>query len=292
MADSTFGLLSQYGLDLGSEADVRTQLRNKRIQDAMTMVAPPQQGVSGRTMDPGNQQQSFGRLGATLGNALGEKFGQRAADPNERYGAIPPEIANRLKTVEGTKKEFETWKAQNPEAKQADLADKYQEALIKNAFANDLPDVGISALRELQDRRLGQQKKEAELEKIGYENRMSKETIDGSIAAENIKNGKAGLMEVYPVNSRDPNTSYMGHYDPKTRTLTTGDGQVLPEHMWKVTRPDWDPVRTAAAHARASGAGKLTPSEGKYIRDKFEATIGMHRKVINVFKLLLVNKET
>jgi hypothetical protein len=128
--DTGYGLLSQYGLDLGDEQNVRTALRNKRIQQAMEMN-PNSRG------DP--RGEAFSRLGASIGNALGQKFG----GPNY---SMPPEIQARLNTVKDLKTSYGEWEKANPEVRASERAEKYQEMLAEAAFKNGLPDIAVDAI--------------------------------------------------------------------------------------------------------------------------------------------------
>jgi hypothetical protein len=115
--DTGYGLLSQYGLDLGEERDVRTALRNQRIEQA-TKMNPVNYG------DP--RGEAFGRLGASVGNAVGERLGGGQQ--------IPQEIQSRLNTVSSTKKAYADWERDNPDSKVPDRMEKYQEILADSAF--------------------------------------------------------------------------------------------------------------------------------------------------------------
>jgi hypothetical protein len=281
VADNTFGLLSQYGLDLGSEADIRTQLRNKRIQDAMQMVAPPAMGVNGRTLDPGNQQQSMGRFGAALGNAFGEKFRQ----PQTGYGDIPPEIQNRLNTTKQSKELFHKWQMDNPTAKMEDRHEKFQEIMAETAFKNDLPEVGIGVLRELQDRRLSRKKQEGELEKLGYENKFNRETTDARIAQEMYKAGKEGIVQFYEIGSDDPNQGSTGRLSADG-TITTKDGRVLGMGDFTLDRPQWHPKHYVTGGGGGGGGQDLTPTAEEKLRGELSSAMTMNDGLVGVLDLV------
>lgn len=279
-SDSGFGLLSDFGLDLGSEKDVRSALRNKRIGDAMQFVSP----------DQGNERpgtaQGFGMLGAAVGNAVGEKFGQKPELEEDKYGGLPVEIQSRLKTVDGTKKSFEVWQRQNPDAKQQDIQYKYQEILAEQAFANDLPDVGIPILRQLQDRRAAVQKRDAELEKLGYENTFDKETMQARINYEKFRSNKEGVIQFYPRNSTNPNEGLTGYYDGKGNVITEEDGQpkVYTSSQYTLDRPQWYPDYGGGS---GGGAGKnMTPTEKGQVRALMYHAMDMNDARVAVLDLI------
>jgi hypothetical protein len=280
--DNTFGLLSQYGLDLGTEQDVRTQLRDQRIRGAMSMVAPAPTRANGGGLN--TQQQAFGHLGAAVGNAFGEKFRQERT----RYGDIPPEIQNRLNTTEQSKDLYARWEASNPTAKAADRMEKYQEIIAETAFKNDLPEVGIGVLRELQDRRLSRQQQEAELEKIGYENKFDRETMDSRVALEMYKAGKEGIVQFYEPGSANPNTGSTGRLGADG-TITTKDGRVLGMGDFTLDRPQWDPARYGGGGG-GGGGGRggqdLTPSAEEKLRVDFANAMTMNDGLVGVLDLV------
>lgn len=288
-SDSGFGLLSQYGLDLGSEKDVRSKLRQKRIADSMSLVTPNRvyggRDGGGQREDPINQ--GFGRLGAALGNAIGEKTGM--IDPQ-----LPPEIANRLETMKATKAEYKAWEDSNKDAPLAARTEKYQEILADAAFKNDLPDVGMGVLRELQDRRLAKNKKETELEKLGYERDEQRDTLKSKVYKSRVEAGKAGLVEFYVTGSRDPNSSMTGQYNPVDGSVTTvnpetGEQLVLKLGEWKLDRPDWAP-RSGGGSGGSGGSGgggqKVGAHEQRGVRDQYVASIGLQKDYLEVFDLL------
>lgn len=267
-----YGLLSQFGLDLGDETDVRTAYRNQRIQRA-TQMNPASWG------DP--RGQAFGQFGAATADALAERFG--------RGPQLPVEIQSKLNTVSETKRLYGDWEKGNPEAKAADRAEKYQEFLAEAAFKNGLPDVGVMALRELQDRRLAAETKQAELEKLGLQNTYDKDTLKARTYKTLIDSSQAGLVEAYAVGSEDPNASVTGMFNPEDGSLTIpgpdGKPQVLPMGTWKTTRPQWSPKHYMSS---GGGDGGALPNshEQREVRKEFAAATNLQRSYGDVFRLL------
>lgn len=282
--DSGFGLLSEFGLDLGTEDDVRSKLRQKRIQDAMSLTNEPTSGGLYTNYDPVGVNQSFAKLGATMAEGVAKRFG---GEP-----PIPPEIQSRLETVKATKNAFEEWAKANPDTSAQERMEKYQELIAENAFNNGLPEIGINALRELQDRRAMAEKRAKELEKLGYETEYDKATVKARIYKTKVESGQAGVIEFYEYGSRDPNAAMVGEYNPEDGSVATVDKDGKPKIYrmgeWKLTRPDWAP-RVAGGGGGGGGGGRgvgVSANEARYVRDQFAATIGLNRDYLEVFKLL------
>jgi hypothetical protein len=279
-SDSGFGLLSEFGLDLGSEKDVRSAMRQKRISDAMKFVTPDQGGER-----PGTAA-GFGMLGAAVGNAIGERFGQKPAAEEDKYAGMPVEIQSRLKTVDETKHAYEVWQRANPTAKQEEIQDKYQELLAERAFSNDLPDVGIGVLRQLQDRRTLTAKREAELEKLGYENKYDKETIQSRIALAKYQSNKEGVIQFYPRNSQSPNAGLTGHLDAQGNVTTIGDdGQpkTYTPSQYTLDRPQWYPNYGHGGSGGADGVGKV---EEAHVRKTLTAAMKLNTMYVSTLDLI------
>ena len=280
MRDTGFGLLSQYGLDLGTEEDVRSKLRAKRIEDAMSMAPVGGVGVNGRSLDPTGQGEAFARFGANVGNAFGEKFRPEASG----YGAIPPEIQGRLDTVKQTKDRYFAWEQANPTVPIEQRMEKYQEILAEAAFKNDLPEVGIGALRELTDRRDKRAKQAAEMEKLGYDNKFAKETLDSRIAQEMYRAGKEGTVQIYSRNGRNPNGGFSGHLNADgsvTSIDENGQPRVYQTGEYSFDRPSWDPARGGGG----DGAG-MTNTERGDIRRTLYTAMNLNDGMLGVLRLV------
>lgn len=276
MADSkNYGILSQYGLDLGAEDDVRSALRQKRIADAMRFVSPnATYGVGQNAQRTDSRNQSFGYLGAAIGNAIGEKF-----DP--KYADLPPEIASRLSTVKGTKEDYDKWLKAHPEASMDDRSSKYQRILAEKAFANDLPEVGIGLLRDIQDRTDMTDKRNLELAKLNYEVDTERQTHDSNIATTLAKNRKEGMVTIYPFGSSNPNTGMPG-YLRENGEVVTGKG-IVPPDQYTFDRPQRPPTTGGSGGGRTGG---ITPSEAGRMRDRVSAAMRFHRGVLEAMDIL------
>ena len=269
--NSGFGLLSEYGLDLGEESDVRSQLRQQRLSDSMKFVTP--------SRDP--RQASFGMLGAALGNALSEKYGGAPA--------IPPEIEARMKTTEEVKRNFENWRKQNPEATADEITDKYQEEIATSAMRNGLSDIGIQALTQLDGRRKAREKQALELEKLGMDNQFNRETFQARKTKELIEAGKAGVVQIYPIGTDNPNTGVAGVYNPADGSVTFTDANGKPQKVYggeyTLDRPQWDPRRYNQGGG-GGGGSEFLKSEERDLRRDVASLNSLNDSYTAVFDLL------
>jgi hypothetical protein len=276
-----FGLLSQYGLDLGEDTDVRSQLRQKRIADAASMFTAD---TSRRPLyDPQNVAPNFSKLGAAIGNAIGEK----RQDPN--FG-MPPEIAARLQTAKEVKEVYKSWESENPDATATDRTDYYQELIAKTAMKNGLSDIGIQALTTLEQTRKARQKQDAELEKLDLGNKFDRKTLDARIGAELFKSRKEGIVTVYPRGSNSPNEGITGYLDEQGNVITRGpDGQevVLTQDKYTFDRPQWDPAKFQARTGGHGGIKDMTPTERGMVRRSMVTAMNLndsYSKLLNLAK--------
>lgn len=155
--DSYLGILEQFGLQLPDEQKARQLAREQRIQQAMQMG-----GLTENQM--GNPLSgTFGRLGATVGSAIANRYGNPAPE-------LPPELQSRYELVRRTKDQFSQFeKTADPSVTPEQKEEAYQRLLIKNAFDVGLPDIGTQMIGAFKDQRLARQRRDKELEKLGYE---------------------------------------------------------------------------------------------------------------------------
>ena len=260
------GLLSQYGMDINPE-DLRAQ--NLAKNQALSLGLVNNMGLGG---DPAAQMAAQG--GALFASALGQR------------GYKPTDVENRkMATANAAQTQIEKWLSENTGASAQDRADKYQEFLATEAFRNGLPDIGAPILQKLEDERAAKRRRDMELEKLGYEVDYTKRTQEASVSQALIKAGKEGVVEFYPANSRDPNASQSGVFDPKTGSVVGADGKVYKPGQWKSDRPQWDPLRTVTARGATSKGDKIGTAEAADIRNGQRATDALMRKTLEVDNL-------
>jgi hypothetical protein len=222
-------------------------------------------------------------LGAALGNAVGEKFRQ----PKTGYGDIPPEIAARLNTVKATKDAYAKWEATNANAPYEQRAEKYQELLAESAFKSGAEDIGINVLRELQDRRISTAQKQAELEKLGYENKYDKQTLEARIAKALYESNKEGVVQFYLRGSQNPDSGRTGRLDANGNIASVDDEGKPVTHssgMYTFDRPQWHP----AMYGNGGGGGgqELSKAEEYAARRAVVNTMALTGQYADVLDLV------
>lgn len=216
------------------------------------------------------------RLGAVLGQALGERFGGAPA--------VDPEIEARLMTVRDSEAHMRRWRELNPTATPDATRKKYEEFVAQSAFRHGLPDIGTQALAAIDERRKKERVQELQLAKLEREDRFGRATEKGSLFAAMVKNKQAGLMEVYPVGSADPNSGMVGMFDPATESLRFADGSTAPVTAFTFQRPQ-DPARYADSGG-SSGGGLYSKNETARLRANFGATRNVQDNYLSLMSLM------
>ena len=164
--DSYLGILKQFGLELPDEQYARQLTREKRIADAMSMGGISEEATANPITG------TFGRLGATVGDALAKR-----SNPNA-VPSLPPELQQRYDLVNKAKTDFQSYRVDHPEATEEELEDAYQKILIRSAYTVGLPDMGTTMLGTFKQQRMARDAAKIELEKLGYERDVAKADVD------------------------------------------------------------------------------------------------------------------
>ena len=278
MADEN-SWMADMSADVPDEDKLRIALRQQRVAQSMQLV-PEADRAYGRY---DRLRYDTARIGAALGNAVSEKMG---GEP-----PIPDEMQNKIAAIRETKQNFEAW-AKDPSNKDADSnarAMQWQKYAVESAFKNNLPAIGIKALRDLQDRQDSLAKAAGEREKLGYENEYAKATLKARIYKTQFDAKKGGQVEVYPIGSTDPNVGQVGFLnfgDPEKPdgSVTLADGVELRPNAYTFDRPQRPPQ---ASSGRGDGGGVLiTPTGADKVRLQMLAAMKFNTGVVDTLHLL------
>lgn len=222
------GFMAALGMDVDPE-----QIRIEALKDA--------QQKSLGMIDQIGYKFASERAAATTGALLGSAL-------MNRKPRLTPEQQALYEGQEAVKQKMESWRKANPEATTAEVQDKYLETIANEAMSRGLTDIGFQSMSALEQQRKAREKQDLELAKLRRDERMGGALEKSTIAAELLKNGKEGMVTVYPVGSNNPNSSRTGWMD-ENGNVTFGDGEVLPAGSWTDQRP------MAPSQMRTKGSG-------------------------------------
>ena len=261
------GLLSQLGMgqtreQLAEEAFRRNQATNLALVGNMGYTNP------------------IDRSGGQLGGLLASAVGRRGWKPDAAQ-------ESKLRTAQEAQAEMEKWAAANPDVSDKDRASKYEEFLAAAAFRNGLPDVGSQLLQSIDARKAAIQKRDLELENLGIERDIKRDTKQAEISKKLIEAGKEGIVEFWAPGSNNPNSGKTGRFNPVDGSVTGPDGTVYKVGQWTSTRP-----QQIVQYGRGGGGGGdsalgINKSEAAEVRKTQRAAHSQMLKALAIDDLFL-----
>lgn len=225
------GMFSQFGMDFDPELEQR-QAQQQQLGNSLSLT----QNVS---RNPGVQ--SAANLGAIVGSGI----------------AGPPPLTKvqqqSMAIQQAAKTDYSAWEEANPNASSDEKSLKFADVFANAAIKNGRADIGATVLASTQAQRQQINQQATQLEKLGYDTKLSKLKLDAE------SSGTA--QQVWKMGETDPNKGFVARIDPITKAAVTDDGHLYKTGEYTSERP-LDPerssaVRLAAAQAKAAAADDL-----------------------------------
>jgi len=260
------GFLSQYGMNV-SEQDLRKKDLLERQAKGFAMAQ-----VMGFD-DP-----------ALMGSYLGARnFGDHLA--NRKWKPSDDE-QKRIQAQTMAQGAFEDWQHKNPKASDEDRAVAFRRAMAESSFKNGLYDVGSQMMLDIEKEEEARAARKLELEGLGIDTRVARETAGDVITGSKQKVRQAGQelgkgTPIYVPGSDDPNSSVgNAFFDEETGVAWVG-GKPYQPGEYTTERPD--APRPVGGGGGSDGVGVY---EEREVRESYVNTMNIMRSTDNVMNLM------